>query len=879
MPIRRTLVAAIAATAIAIIVTSVTAPAQLRVAPVGERADAESLDLLLRKLASTGTFMLTDAHPDDEDNGLLAMLGYGQGMRAVLVTATRGDGGQNEIGPELGQSLGVLRTEELLAVHRFDGAEQYFTRAIDFGYSFSVDESVQKWGESEIVGDYVRHIRAIRPDVLVGFLCGGTSGGLHHQASAKLALEAFQAAADATKYPEQIRAGLRPWQPVRYFCTDETSFGPPQPLTPDKVRQDVSVFDSVLGRTYAELGLEARSMHKCQGTSQLLMLPGVAQNRTYKFQGGRPANGTLFDGIDTSIAGLTRFAGDHPEPSLKTALLALQQQVVDARAAFGVHGAAAAVAPLAAGLRAVRALRTDLTRLLGANAADGAAAEIDVRLAQKERQFQDALVVATGTRLDALADDGVVTPGQAVNVSLVGASAGDGVELAGAKIAGFDGDGSPSCTGTLARGASIACKAAVKIPAAAHLSTPYWTPRTDASRYDFESDVPFGVPFRPSPFRAAFALRIAGADVSVERVIQYRYSNSVAGEKRSELNVSPAFNVRVDPAIAVVPTAGPHAPKTLTMTVGNNQKGATDATVALNAPAGWTVTPASAPIAFQREDEEVSVAFTIDPPQALAAGEWTIGATVTAAGGASSSLGYQVVEYPHTHRRHVIEPAAVRVKAIDVAIAPGLKVGYVMGVGDRVPDAIAQLGADLQLVDTTTLASGDLSRFNVIVLGVRAYERRQDLRANNQRLLDYARNGGTVIVQYQRAEFNAAQYGPYPAKTSDARVTDENAPMDVLVPDHPVFNTPNKIGPETWANWVQERGTYFMGERDPRYVDLLRSADPFPYNAGPKTGILVEARVGQGRWLYTGLGLWRQLPAGVDGAYRLLANLLSLGKK
>jgi hypothetical protein len=201
-----------------------------------------------------------------------------------------------------------------------------------------------------------------------------------------------------------------------------------------------------------------------------------------------------------------------------------------------------------------------------------------------------------------------------------------------------------------------------------------------------------------------------------------------------------------------------------------------------------------------------------------------------------------------------------------------------MGSGDHVPEAIAQLGVNVQLIDAATLASGDLSRFDVIMIGVRAYENRQDLRANNQRVLDYARNGGTVIVQYQRAPFNQAQYGPYPAKTGDARVTDENAPMEILAPANPIFTTPNRIGPDTWSHWVQERGTYFMGDRDPRYVDLLRSSDPFSYNAGPKTGILVEASVGQGRWIYTGLGLWRQLPAGVDGAYRLLANLLSLGK-
>jgi hypothetical protein len=223
-----------------------------------------------------------------------------------------------------------------------------------------------------------------------------------------------------------------------------------------------------------------------------------------------------------------------------------------------------------------------------------------------------------------------------------------------------------------------------------------------------------------------------------------------------------------------------------------------------------------------------------------------------------------------------VQEASTRVKVLDVKVGQGLNVGYVMGVGDRVPDAIEQLGVPVRLLDADMLASGDLSQFNVIMLGVRAYERRQDLRANNQRLLDYASHGGAVIVQYQRAEFNAAQYGPYPAKTSSDRITDENAPIEVLQPQNPIFTTPNHIGPATWANWVQERGTYFLGQRDPQYVDLLRSTDPFPLNPGAKTGIMVEAHVGDGLWIYTGLGLWRQLPAGTDGAYQLLANLISL---
>lgn len=863
---------------LAILILLPTTPsAQLRVAPVGERPGDVSLELLLRKLSSTGTFMQTDAHPDDEDNGLLAMLGLGQGMRTVLVTATRGDGGQNEIGPELFQSLGVLRTEELLAVHRFDGAEQYFTRAIDFGYSFSVDESIEKWGHDAIVGDFVRHIRTIRPDVIAGFLCGGGGGGQHHQASAKLTLEAFRAAADPAKYPEQIKEGLHPWQASRIFCTDVTAFTPnPPPPGPDMLKVDISGFDPLLGRTYAELGLEARSMHKCQGTSQLLLLPGQSQNRTYKLwdstlESKSVAPKDLFAGIDVSLHGLLRVHGPNPPAALAPGLDAIAAHVTEARGALRSGGPTATIAPLAAGLRAVR----DLRKLVTAEDSnkDGAY-EVDLRLAQKEREFEDALLVAAGTRLDAIADDGVVTPGQMVNVSVYATAGAAPAALRSVRVAGFETGLAGACQGSLENGAPVTCKSSMRIPANTHLSTPYWTPRSDAARYDFEPGVPFGVPFRPSPFVATFDLSIGGADVAVERTVQYRYSDLVAGEKRSQLNVSPAFDVRVDPDIAVFPV-GALTPKMIAVTVGNNEKGAASGTLSLRVPAGWTVQPASAPVTFAHEDEEVTRKFTVKPPAGARPGEFTVTADVSA-GGAESHAGYQVVEYPHIHRRQVVQDAATRVKVLDVKVAPGVKVGYVMGVGDAVPEAIEQLGASVQLLDSDMLASGDLSAFNVIMLGVRAYERREDLRANNQRLLDYAEHGGVVIVQYQRAEFNAAQYGPYPAKTSSDRITDENAPMEMLQPENPIFTTPNRIGPSAWANWVQERGTYFLGQKDPRYTDLLRSTDPFPLNAGPKTGILVEARVGSGLWVYTGLGLWRQLPAGTDGAYRLLANLISL---
>jgi LmbE family N-acetylglucosaminyl deacetylase len=852
--------------------------AQLRPQPVGERPDTATLTLVLRQLDSIGTFMQTDAHPDDEDNALLAMMGHGEGLRTVLVSATRGDGGQNEIGPELFQALGVLRTAELEAVHRFDGAEQLFTRAVDFGYSFSVEESIERWGRDEIVGDYVRHIRATRPDVIVGFLCGGDGGGQHHQASTILTLEAFRAAADPSRYPAQLAEGLRPWQAKRVFCTQ--GFGARNaPQTPDLLTVDTTRFDPVLGRRYSELGIEARSMHKCQGTSQLLPLPGESASRTYQLrdsvldpQGIAPA--ALFTGIDTSLAGLVAFAGSTPPGALRTGVASIQGAVTAARAALKERGPEATAEPLAAGLAAVRALRQGLASM---GLADDARYEIDFRLARKEQQFQRALLLSHGMVVDVLANDGTIVRGQPLQLTIaIGNRGTTPVTLGGVEIRGLSG-ATATCSGTIAGSSALRCTGNGTVPADAAITGPYWHQRTDAARYDFDPGVPFGVPFTPSPFTATLSLTIAGADLSIVEPVQYRYSDVVAGEKRMELAVVPALSVRLSPDIVVVPISGGSAAvsRDVQVVATNERPSAAEASIELQLPAGWTATPGRVPVRFSHEGEEVTAHFTIAPPAGVRPGTAEVKAIARAADG-SYGTGYTVVEYPHIHRRDVPAEAASPLETIDVRVAPDTSVGYIMGVGDEVPQALRQLGATVTLIDPAELASGDLSKYDVIMTGVRAYERRADLRANNGRLLDYARNGGTVIVQYNKFEFNQAQYGPYPAKVSSNRVTDETAPVEVLEPEHPVFTTPNRLGPETWAGWVQERGLYFLGDRDPRYVDLVRLEDPFPYNRGAKTGALVEARVGKGRWIYVGLGLWRQLPAGTPGAYRLMANLISL---
>jgi len=902
--------------------------AQHQLVPVAALKGEPALELALRKLDTVGNFMMTTAHPDDENNAMLAYFSHGKGYRTSLVTATHGEGGQNEIGPELFVPLAVLRTEELLAAHKFDGAEQYFTRAIDFGFSFSVEETLEKWGHEEILGDYVRMIRTIRPDVIVGFVFDGDGGGQHHQTSSILTLEAFRAAADPAKFPEQIKGGLRPWQAKKFYYTDTGGFGPPRAAGRPRVGgvpgpeapaittfASGAQFDPVLGRTYDEIAGEARSMHKCQGMSQLLPLPapisggggfgpGPGGVRSYRLRdsvldGGvnRPDK-EIFDGIDTSFRSLLTFAPNAPA-SLGTGLDKIASAVAEARKALAAGGEAAAVAPLTAGLSALREVRSSLASL---NLPEPARFEIDFRLAQKEPQFAQAVLLAADVRLDAIARDGLVVAGQPLQIDLLAVNRGKTTVGRVVSAGGFGADAGCAAV-ALQPGGSSNCDLKVAIPADARLTAAHFrngsafagTATADKpvpARYVFDPDVPFGLPFRPTPFTATFSISVNDTNVTITRPIQSRSEHDIfAGEKRSEIQVVPAFAVSTTPEILVVSTApgtGNREPgtKDVRVTVTNHAKGAAKADVALDLPQGWRATPAAQPVSFTREDEQMTVRFALQPPSAatLAAAamkpggnQFTVKTHVTAAG-QTYAQGYQVVEYPHTTRRHVLVDPQIAVKALDVAVRPNLTVGYIMGVGDEVPAALEQLGVKLTMVTPDELAWGDLSKYSVIMTGVRAYERRADLRASNQRLIDYAKAGGTVIVQYNKFEFNDAQYGPYPARVGRERVTDENAEMKLVDPSHPVFNAPNKIGRADWANWVQERGLYFLDEtgRDPQYKDLIEFTEPFPYNQGTKRGALVEAKVGLGRWLYVGLGLWRQLPAGTDGAYRLMANLLSL---
>jgi hypothetical protein len=669
-------------------------------------------------------------------------------------------------------------------------------------------------------------------------------------------------------------------------------------------------------------------MHKCQGMAQLLSLPGPLSSSYYLAESAIPGQtdrdeATMFDGVDSSINGLAQFAGAQAPASLTAGLSAIASAVQSAQRAFDAGNEAAATPPLAAGLRALRTLRGQLRSMDGTS--DQGRYEIDYRLAQKEREFQDAILLANRVQVESLADDGVVVPGQPVRVTTIVANRGAAdVAVKQVSFTGFDAPG--ACTMTTVASSNIfgatggpgggrggqpapaqpvstlrpdqvgQCSPSMAIPVGERVTEPYWHRSGEAGRYTFDQDAPFGLPYRPTPFRRSVTVTIGtgpdAIDIVDSKPVQYRYEGNIfSGEKRSDLLVVPAASVTVSPEIAIIPSSSvPAARQTGTavpagasrtagrevhVTVTNDVRGAAENTVRLELPKGWTATPPQDVVKFTRADETQTVRFTVRPAPGTPAGEYHVKAAAIS-GGASFDRGFQVVEYPHIRRAHIYRDADVVLKVIDVRVAPNLKVGYIMGVGDEVPPALEQLGLKVEMLEADDLAWGDLSHFTTIMTGVRAYERRADLRANNSRLLDYVQKGGTLIVQYNKFEFNQAQYGPYPARVSSERVTDEFAPVRQLDRDSPLFYTPNRLDDGVWKNWVQERGLYFLGERDPRYKDLVALDEPFAYNKGEKRGALVEAQYGKGRWVYVGLGLWRELPAGVDGAYQLLANLVSL---
>jgi LmbE family N-acetylglucosaminyl deacetylase len=846
-----------------------------------EDRGAAGLGQAIKRLGVVASVLHTGAHPDDEDSGLLAYLARGRQARTAYLSLTRGDGGQNLIGPELYEALGVIRTEELLAARRLDGATQYFTRAYDFGFSKSRAEALAKWDRDEVLKDMVRVIRTFRPQVIVSAWTGTPSDGHgHHQAAGFLTKEAYAAAADPSRYPDQVAEGLRPWQAKKLYIRVPGRDELPKGVEPISTTLTLNKgqFDPLLGRSYYEIAMQGRSQHRSQDQGALERR-GPQYTKLHLEEGavGSPKEEKdIFDRMETSLPGIAQSAGQ-AAPRLKGPLTEAQQAADEAMEKYNPLKPSMVTGPIARGLKKIREIRAMLSSL---SMSEAEMYETDFLLKEKEGDFVDALQKAEGIVIDCLADDEVVTPGQTFNVSVM--SYAD----AAFKPAAVSLSVPPGWAVTEQKrsndskeGQAIAqTDYKVTVANAADFTEPYWLmyPR----KGDMFTPGKGGTGIEPNAAPAIVAqveYEIDGQKIVARQQAQYRFADKALGEIRREVKVAPAISVTVSPKLIISPVSAGPVTRSLEVSLINNSKEALHGATKFDLPQAVNTTPPGDEFDLKREGERGSQTFALRIPAGSSEGRRKIRA-IARVGERDYQSGYQVISYPHIEPRFLYREATAEAAVLDVKVASGLKVGYIEGAGDDFANALERLGVNVERLKTEDLSAGDLSRFDTIVLGVRVYEVRPDVIANNSRLLDYVKNGGTLVVQYNKGEIAAGNFTPYPVKMGRGmpdRVTDETAPVTILDPANPLFSFPNKITERDFDGWVQERGAYFFSEWDKSFKPLLASKD-----AGEdlKQGGELIAQYGKGYYIYTAYAWFRQLPQGVPGAYRLIANLVSFPK-
>ena len=848
---------------------------------------------MLLKLKTTASAMHTTAHPDDEHGGVLATLSRRDGARLALLTLNRGESGDNAIGPELFDALGLIRTEELRVADRYYGVDdQYFTTAIDYGFSKRLEEALVKWGREDVLRDVVRIIRINRPYVLVSRFQGNERDGHgNHQTAGVMTQLAFKAAGDPAAFPEQIREGLRPWQPLKVYI------GGVREDEDWTLRVDPGEYSPWIGDSYssfARLGLSfQRSQNSGRYNPQAGPAPGYYKRvgSVVEGDGGSGARETsFFDGIDTSVRGVYRALRQAEPAGMPPLLAAIEDAVQQAVAAFRVTDPSATVPALAAGLTATRAALAQVT-------------EPDVRvvLAIKAQQFQAAITTALGLEVTSVAQPvglaeptgpfaafappvamSAPVPGQTFEVRTRVTNRGqlaitpDAITLETER--GWTVAPAARAIAPLTTNASTTQRVTVTLaPDVALSSRPYFSRASiQATHYTLSDAAQFGRPAAPSPAVAVVRYTVAGVTVETRQAVQRREPKLPYGDVRRELRVVPALSVRVAPAQAVVPVQAPSKQIAVTVDLVNNHEGAIDGAVALTLPATWRATPARQAFAFTRAGERAVYTFTVTIPT-LTDQAYPIEAVATTSRGRYTE-GYELIDQRDLELRYLYRPATVTVRGLDVETAPGLRIGYVMGVGDQVPAGIAQLGYPVTMLDAAALATGDLTRFDTILTGTRAYAVREDLKTSNQRLLDYVKGGGNLVVLYNTEELIPARYAPYPAVHGPRaeEVSEEDAPVRLLAPAAQVVTWPNRITAADFDGWVEQRGSKFWAAWDPAYTPLLET---FDQGQAPQQGGWLQAPFGQGTYTYCAYAFHRQLPYGVPGAYRLLANLLALGHR
>ena len=801
-----------------------------------KRNSTADIRLNLEKLNTLGSILYVAAHPDDENTRLLSYYANEKHFRATYISMTRGDGGQNLIGSEQGELLGVIRTQELLAARRVDGAEQMFSRAVDFGYSKNPEETFTFWNKDSILSDVVWAIRKVRPDIIImRFPTTGEGGHGHHTASAILAVEAFKAAADPKRFPEQLKY-VEVWQAQRIFWN---MFRPKEEEVKDKpdiTGVDIGAFNYLLGKSYGELASESRSMHKSQGF-------GTARSRGkqldyLKFIDGTPFQQNELSGINTTWS---RVKGGE-------AVSAEIQKIIKS---FNDQNPGASIPALFALRKKINAEIND---------------EYWKNL--KVKEINELILSCGGFFTEAFSDNSSVIPGEKLKIT---ASIINRTDLPFVlKSVRFNTEDSVM-NKTLEQNVLINAVDSVVVPSSVMYSNPYWLNEKHGSGlFTVKDRQQIGLPENAPQISTTFQLKWNNEEITISRPVVYKWVDPVKGELYRSLDVIPAVSIIPDEKVFVF---GNESPRTVRMKLKAGT-GNVRGELKLPLPAGWTSSPASIQFNLAAKDEEMEADFTVQPPASFSEIQITPTAEVN---GISYHQSLERLNYDHIPVQTMVRPCDLKFVHASLKTIP-LRIGYIEGAGDKIPQCLNQLGYNVQVLNDATLTTGDLSNYDVIITGIRAYNTNERIPVYQPRLMEYVKNGGTLLVQYNTNNFLStlkAEIGPYPFKITRDRVTNENAKITILDTESKLLKFPNPVSQSDFDGWIQERGIYFAGEWDSHYKTLFSMNDP-----GEKAsdGSLIVAEYGKGHFIYTGLVFFRELPAGVPGAYRLFLNLMSIGK-